>query len=106
MDDVIILLSQEQTQDEYGVWRETLTETRVFCKVNSINRAEFFNAGRNGLNPSYRFDVFHADYNGEEMCKYGSDTYAIYRAYRVPNSDYTELYAERKGGTNGKGDSD
>lgn len=106
MDDVISLISQEQEQDEDGVWQQKLTDRQVFCQVRSITRAEFFDAGRNGLNPSYRFDVFYADYNGESICRYNGASYAIYRSYREPGNDYIELYAERKGGSNGKGDTD
>lgn len=117
MDDVIMLLSSVSTQDDNGVWRETLTERQVFCKVSSVTRAEFFNAGRNGLNPQYVFSVFAADYEGEELVRYNNETYSIYRTYKsqgnnyiTPNlrdraalqADYIELYAEKKGGTHGK----
>ena len=101
--DVIKLISSTKTQDEYGVWKETLTERQVFCNVTSISAAEFFEGGRNGLNPSYRMIVFDGDYQGETMLKYNGKTYAIYRTYRSRN-DELELYVERKGGTNGKGE--
>ena len=101
MDDVLILLTPTKTQDRLGVWQETLTERTVFCQWHSVTRAEFFDAGRNGLNPEFQFTIFHGDYAGETLCRYAGQAYSIYRTYRGPNSDYLELYVERKGGSNG-----
>ena len=101
MDDVLILIAQTQTQDARGVWLSTPSEKQVFCNVSSVSRTEFFDGGRNGLNPEFRFTVFHGDYSGERICGYRGKTYAIYRTYIVPGTDYIELYAERQGGTNG-----
>lgn len=97
---VITLIAEVQTQDSTGVWRpgEPIRRT-VFCQVDSVTRAEFFEAGRNGLNPEYRFTVFFADYNGERTVEYKGKTYGIYRTYHS-KTDELELYAERKGGTN------
>ena len=99
--DTIKLIAATREQDEYGVWRETLTKRTVFCNVQSVTRAEFFEGGRNGLNPSYVFTVFFADYCGESLAEYHGETYAIYRTYKR-RDDTLELYVERKGGTNGK----
>ena len=102
MDDVITLVSYTREQDNYGVWRETAaSERELFCQLGSITRQEFFEAGRSGLNPSFVFTIFKGDYNGETVCQYQGKQYAIYRTYPIPNSDYLELYVERKGGTNG-----
>ena len=101
MDAVLILVGKTRTQDEYGMWKETPTDRQIFCQVESVTRAEFFDGGRNGLNPEFQFTVFAGDYNGETVCKYEDKQYGIYRTYRVPGTDYMELYAERKGGTNG-----
>ena len=98
---VIKLLSTTKTQDDFGVWRETITEREVFCQVDSVSAAEFFDGGRNGLNPEYRMTMFSGDYNGETMLIYDGATYAIYRTYKR-RTDELELYVERKGGTNGK----
>ena len=105
MDDVIKLVSSTQTQNQYGVWEETYSAREVLCQVKSITRQEFFEGGRNGLNPSFVFTVFAGDYNGELICQYDGNQYGVYRTYLVPSTDYLELYVERKGGTN-KVDSD
>lgn len=101
--DEIILLTEERYQDALLVWHSRPAERRVFCSVSSVTASEFFEGGRNGLNPEYRFEIFFGDYAGEQLLRYKGDTYAIYRTYRAKN-DVLELYAERKGGTNGKGD--
>lgn len=99
--DVLTLLSISQQQNTYGVWEETTTRRDVFCQVDSVTRSEFFDGGRAGLNPEFRFSLFFDDYNGETMCVYKNRTYSIYRTY-LPKTDVIELYAERKGGSNGK----
>ena len=102
--DVITLLSVSKAQNDYGVWVGTETGHDVFARVESVTRAEFFNGGRNGLNPQYVFTVFFGDYNGEPIVIYKGLAYSIYRTYHA-RTDELELYAERKGGTNGKEDS-
>lgn len=100
--DVINLLEVVKTQDDYGRWIEATEKHQVFCQVMSISQSEFFDAGRNGLNPSFKFVIFFGDYNNEPMVEYKDETYTIYRTYHT-KTDKLELYCERKGGTNGKG---
>lgn len=101
MDDVLKLFTTTYTNDKYGVPRATQVENEVFCERKSVTRNEFFQAGRNGLNPEYVFSVFKGDYQGESVCEYDGKTYSIYRTYET-DDDYIELYVERKGGTNGQ----
>lgn len=101
MDSSIELLKSANVKDENGVYHASYTAREVFCRVGSITRAEFFGAGRNGLNPQYVFTVFAEDYEGEDLVRYDGESYSIYRTYRT-DSDYMELYAEKKGGTYGK----
>ena len=96
----ITLIAEEKTQDANGVWQISETERTVFCQVNSVTRSEFFEAGRNGLNPEYQFTLFFGDYHGERTLAYHGKRYGVYRTYHA-RTDVIELYAERKGGTNG-----
>lgn len=98
--DVIKLIGTTKAQDNRGVWRETPTAREVMCQVDSVTQSEFFEAGRNGLNPEFRFTLFFGDYNGESIVEYNGNTYAVYRTY-YRRTDKIELYVERKGGTNG-----
>jgi hypothetical protein len=97
---VLTLIGKTKTQNDYGVWVETETSRDVFCDVSSVTRQEFFDGGRNGLNPEYVFTMFFGDYEGETVCEFNGKRYAIYRTYHA-KTDVIELYAERKGGTNG-----
>lgn len=97
----ITLLASTYVQDKYGVWTETMSSRDVYCQVDSVTRSEFFEGGRNGLNPEFRFTMFFGDYNGEQTVVYNGNTYSVYRTYHA-KTDTIELYVERKGGTNGK----
>lgn len=101
-DGVIKLIRITKAQDAAGVFQKTYTVREVFCQVSSITRQEFFNGGRAGMSPQYQFTVFAGDYEGETICAYKEQTYAIYRTYRPDDSDYIELYAQTEGGTTGK----
>lgn len=101
MDDTLFLLSTTYEKDKYGQDIPTNIKREIFCKRQSVGRSEFFNAGRNGLNPQYVFTVFKGEYNGERICEYNGMTYSIYRTYET-DDDYLELYVERRGGTNGE----
>lgn len=101
MNDVLKLYTTTYEKNKYGVSVPVYTAREVFCDVRSVTRAEFFEAGRNGLNPQFVFIVFKDDYEHETVCEYNGETYAIYRTY-MTDGDYIELYVERKGGTNGE----
>lgn len=101
MNDVLKLLTTRYTTDKYGQSLPMYVKHEVYCERHSISRSEFFNAGRNGLNPQFVFTVFKGDYMGETVCEYEGQSYSIYRTYET-DSDYIELYVERKGGTNGE----
>lgn len=97
--EVITLVKETQVRNDFGVY-EPVTETRdVFCQVRSITRSEFFDAGRNGLNPEFEFDVFSGDYEGERTVVFRGQKYAVYRTYQG-RADVLELYVQREGGTN------
>ena len=96
MYDEITLIAEKITVDSLGMSSKTYTRTDVLCEVNSITRQEFFEAGRNGLNPEFEFTVFSGDYHGERIVEFKGDQFGIYRTYK--SGDYMELYAERKGG--------
>ena len=102
MDDVLKLISQTFKKDKYGIQKATEEAKEVFCECHSVTRTEFFEAGRNGLQPEFRFTVFQAEYEGQTIVEYQGKRYGIYRTYIEPGADYIELYVERKGGLNGK----
>lgn len=101
---VIKLIGVTRTQDDYGVWQPTPSSKEVYAQVDSITQREFFEAGRNGLNPEFKFTMFFGDYNNEPIVEYNGEQYAVYRVY-LGRNDTIELYVERKGGRNGEDNS-
>lgn len=100
MDDVLTLVSYRYEKDSYGVDRPTPYTREIICQVESVTRMEFYDAGRNGLNPEFKFTVFAPDYRGETVCRFRGLQYSIYRTYYIPGTDYMELTVQREGGTN------
>jgi len=100
---VLTLIREIQEQDKNGVWQSSQITKDVFCQVSSISRAEFYEAGRNGLNPEFVLTMFTGDYSGERICSLNGQMYSIYRTY-LGRNDTIELYVIRKGGTNGQED--
>ena len=98
-DTVITLINNIFTLDDYGVPHRTESRKQVYAQVGSITRSEFYAAGRNGLNPDFVFTVFYGDYDGEPVCEYEGNRYAVYRTYFGGTGDYVELYVQREGGT-------
>lgn len=98
--DVIKLISEiKKGRDKYGRPIKEPNRRQVYVQVDSISMNEFYEAGRNGLNPQFRFRMFAGDYEGERACEYKGNDYAIYRTF-MRDDDTIELYVERKGGTN------
>lgn len=103
--DVAYLVSESWTQDETGVQRRTTEKRKVFVKVSSVTSQEWFEGGRNGLNPQYRFTMFQFDYLGEKIIEYNNVSYTIYRTYNR-SVDEIELYVELKKGNDGQTEND
>lgn len=93
----IYLVSETYTEDAYGVLQPTTTERLVYANVSDVTRAEWFEGGRNGLNPELKFTMFAPDYQGEEVVKHKGNRYHVYRTYHA-RTDVLELYVERNKG--------
>ncbi|EFV01869.1 putative phage head-tail adaptor [Pseudoramibacter alactolyticus ATCC 23263] len=94
---VVTLVGKTHERDANGVLRAKTTEREVFCEITSVTGNEWFEGGRNGLNPSYRLILFAPDYRDEETVKIEGVAYKVYRTYRTKN-DNIELYVERRKG--------
>ena len=95
--DVAFLISETFSQNNYGVYERTTEKRRVFVDVSSVNSQEWFEGGRNGLNPQYRFTMFAHDYEGEQIIEYRDIQYTVYRTY-LRKGDLIELYTEKRKG--------
>lgn len=99
LNSVLTLFAVEYGHDAIGMPTKTERPRDVYCDVSSVSASEFFEAGRNGLAPEFRFTMFAHDYNGERICKYNGVRYSIYRTFR-DTTDRIELYVQIEGGTN------
>ena len=90
--DEITLVGTAYAQDALKQFVATPSRRTVLCAQ------EFFEAGRNGLRPQFRANVFTGDYQGETEAEYQGVAYSIYRTY-CPKDDTMELYLERKAGS-------
>lgn len=96
---VAYLIAETFTKDQFGVLQPTETRRKIYCNVSSVSMSEWFEGGRNGLNPELRLTMFSGDYSGEKLIEYNGTQYTIYRTYAARN-DAVELYVERRGGNN------
>lgn len=96
---VINLISRTYTQDEIGQFIETESKRQVYCDVGSITRTEWYDAGRNGMQPAYVFTMFAPDYQGEKIVEFEGKRYGVYRTW-IARNETIEVYVEEKGGLN------
>ena len=94
------LVTEVYIKDDYGVLVPTQSERKVFCNVTSVTGNEWFEGGRNGINPELRMSLFKYDYQGEKIIRYKNTYYSVYRTYEARN-DLIELYVERRKGSGG-----
>lgn len=100
-DTELTLITPVMVTDAYGIPQESTPETRVvYARVESVSRSEFFEAGRNGLSPEFKFTMFAYDYDGQKIVEYQGKRYAVYRTY-LGRDDTLELYVQEEGRSNG-----
>ena len=90
-DNIIKLIAETYTVDEYGDTVATQTERTIFAEVKSIGQSEFYQAQAVGLKPEIKFVIADfVDYQNEKLLKYTpfggtEDTYTVLRTYRTNN---------------------
>ena len=94
---VMYLIKETATQDEIGQFISTEEKRLVYCDVRSVSRSEWFEAGRDGLQPSFVLVTFRPDYEDEKLVEFEGRRYGVYRTY-VAKNERIELYVEEKGG--------
>lgn len=108
IDDVIELLQVVYDRDSAGNEVAVCEKPRkVFCRVESVSRSEFYQAAQADMHPQYIFRISNfRDYLGEQALLYQDWTgkkkrYEILRTYKAPGSDEIELTAGEKVGSYG-----
>ena len=95
--DTCTLISETYSKSATGEFTAVENCREVLCTVSSINRAEFFEAGRSGLNPEIMLTVSWLDYEGEKLAEFRGERYAVYRSFRA-DDEKIELYLTKKAG--------
>lgn len=104
MDGVAYLISLSYEEDHLGQRIPNgENRTEVFVTVDSIDRREWMDAGRNGMKPELKLKTASVNYSGEKEIEYEGTMYSIYRTYNIPDSDEIELYLQRKVGVQNGG---
>ena len=85
------------TTDSIGQIIPTEERLDVIAEVSSISQSEFMDAGKIGLKPDLRFEIWTAEYNGQDNVEMNGTRYSVYRTYNRADGR-TELYTERRSG--------
>ena len=100
MNQLIKLIAETESRDEYGAWKTVETETSVFADISSLSQTEFYKASSNDLFGGIKVTLADClDYNGEKKLKYkafGATDWTEYRITRTyVNGTKQELTCEK-----------
>lgn len=95
MNDILTLIQQTQSVDEYGDQVTTETTRDVFCKLGSVGQAEFYQAQAVGLKPEVKFVLAdYLDYSDEPLVQHNGTRYRVLRTYRTGQELELTVYRE------------
>lgn len=89
--EVIKLISEEKTINEYGDTVVAKSERPVFAQLRSIGQSEFYQAQAVGLKPEIKFVLSDfLEYQNEKIIRYTpfngqEEEYTVLRTYRANN---------------------
>lgn len=84
MNEILLLITQQQTTDAYGDPVITETSREVFCGIRSIGQKEFYQANAVGLQPEIKFVLSdYWDYERETLAVHNGQRYRVLRTYRT-----------------------
>lgn len=93
--DIITLVDEKKSPDEYGDLIVETIERDVFCEVQSIGMKEFYQAHASGLQPEIKFLLAdYLDYNNEQIVIYEGRRYHVLRTYRTEHEIEIVCYTE------------
>ena len=83
MNEVITLIQQTHSVDDYGDPVITESARDVFARLGSIGQQEFYQAHAVGLKPEIKFVLTdYLDYEGESLVLYEGKRYRVLRTFR------------------------
>lgn len=95
--DVISLVGKTYQADARGVMHAAdVVKENIPCEVKSAGANDWFEGGRNGLNPTYKFVIRRIEYGGEETVVFDGERHKVYRTYI--RGDDIELHAQKEKG--------
>ena len=83
-----------------GIGIRTAIESKIstFAIRYSVSQSEFYNAGLQGFKPEARYDIYQAEYGGQDELEVNGERLTIYRTYDREDGR-VELYATKRKGT-------
>lgn len=81
--DIIKLIKITYISDNVGNQIPEETSREVYANMFSISATEFYNAALAGLRPSFSFEIYSFEYDGETKLEYKGRTYNIIRVNLV-----------------------
>lgn len=95
MNDILLLISQTTSVDDYGDPVIQETTRQVFCRKASIGQKEFYQANAVGLQPEMKFVLAdHLEYQGETLVEYDGQRFRLLRTYRTGQELELTVYRE------------
>ena len=97
--DILTLVKETYTTDEFGDSAAVETARDVFCEVRSVGMREKYQAQAIGLLPELVFVLAdYYEYDDEQKLRYRNKEYRILRTY-IKDSHEIELVVTRDGST-------
>ena len=95
----IKLITQEITRGTRLERIVTDKSTReIFAEIRSVTRAEYYQAGAQGMTVEGSALVWAFEYHGENILELAGIRYAVIRTYRDPASKKLEIYYGQEAG--------
>lgn len=88
--EIIKLVSESKSVDEYGDIASVRTERTVFARLKSIGQSEFYQAQAVGLKPEIKFVL-------SDFIEYEGEKVVLYTPFRGVETEYTVLRTYRDG---------
>lgn len=84
MNEIIKLIGETRTLDEYGDTNITESYKIVLANIKSVGMKEHYQSLLVGLKAEYTFEIAdYLDYNGQEYIEYNNVRYKVERTYRT-----------------------
>jgi len=91
--DIINLITETKTTNTLGDVVSVRATKTVFANAKSVRQSEFYQAMAQGLRPVRMFELYIADYNGQQIIQHESVELKVIRTYEK-DSDILEIICQ------------